>query len=387
MFQCIKILRFMQELFEDEKVAQQAAEIGQAILAAGSLRLTEISAQMSGRPAASYKRIQRFLHHVDPRQALWRLFQDQAEFVMGDPTEIERPQARHTPYVGLLKDGKTPGFWALILATPYRGRAIPCGLLTYSSNTIAQQESSRNLNHFHAFAELKDLLGERPLVLDREFSYLDLLLRLLVDRIHFVIRLNLGSQLPRFYDAEGQLVSLTISPGELVLHPNVWYLGQARLNLIGAWKPGLSQPLWIMTDLAPERGLSIYSARMKIEESFRDLKHLLGLTQVMNHQQIFMEKMMALLLLSYTVGLLVGERLRDYLYGEPRPQAVRLAPPGRIPQGRSQPNGGKWKRYSGLFILLKQKWTLSAAEKHRLLQDALRLFRAMVGPPLVRTYV
>ena len=167
---CIRMRKFMQTLFDDEKTAHRATEIGQAILAAHSLRLTDISAKMAGSDSASYKRIQRFLQQADPRQALWRLFQEQAKFVLGDPTEIARRQARNTEYVGTLKDGKTKGFWALVLSTPFRGRAIPCGLLTYSSKTIAEnpQLDSRNLNHFRAFAQLKDLLGERPLVLDEQ---------------------------------------------------------------------------------------------------------------------------------------------------------------------------------------------------------------------------
>lgn len=178
MSKCIKMRRFMQALFDDETQANKAAEIGQAILASRSLRLTDIAAEMKGNSDASYKRIGRFLRQTDPRQALWRLFQEQAEYVIGDPTEIERPQAWKTAYVGTLKDGKTKGFWALVLATAYRGRAIPCGLITYSSKTIATRQDSRNLNHFRAFAGLKDLLGERPLVLDREFSYLELLVNL-----------------------------------------------------------------------------------------------------------------------------------------------------------------------------------------------------------------
>jgi hypothetical protein len=129
----IKNLRFMQQLFEDQSTAKQAAEIGDALMAARSLRLTDIAAQMRGKSAAGYKRIQRFLKSADPREALWRLFQEEAAFVIGDPTEIERPQAWKTAYVGTLKDGKTKGFWALVLATPYRGRAIPCGFVTYSS--------------------------------------------------------------------------------------------------------------------------------------------------------------------------------------------------------------------------------------------------------------
>jgi hypothetical protein len=50
-------------------------------------------------------------------------------------------------------------------------------LVTYSSKTIASGLDSRNLNHFRAFDGLKDLLGEQPFVLDREFSYLELLLK------------------------------------------------------------------------------------------------------------------------------------------------------------------------------------------------------------------
>jgi predicted nucleic acid-binding protein len=53
----IKIYKFMQGLFDEEMTAHKAAEIGQAILAARSLRLTDIAAQMRGTSDASYKRI------------------------------------------------------------------------------------------------------------------------------------------------------------------------------------------------------------------------------------------------------------------------------------------------------------------------------------------
>ena len=158
---------------------------------------------MPGNCDADYKRIQRFLGQTDPREGLWRLFQEEAEFVIGDPPEIRRPQAHKTAYVGTLRDGQTKGFWALLFAASYRGRAIPCGLITYSSQTIAQGLDSRNPNHFRAFAGLKDLLGERPLALDREFSYPELLLRLVEEQVNFAIRLDQGSHAPKFWDAEG----------------------------------------------------------------------------------------------------------------------------------------------------------------------------------------
>ena len=314
------------------------------------------------------------------------MFQEDAEFVIGDPIEIERPQAWKTEYVGTLKDGKTKGFWALILATPYRGRAIPCVLITYSSRTIAQNAYSRNLNHFRAFEALKDLLGERPLVLDREFSYLELMLNLVEEQMNWVIRLNLRANPPKFYDQDGKEVALTISPGETVILNHVWYLGKVRVNVVGTWKKGLAEPLWIMTNLEAKKGLRIYFARMKIEETYRDLKNLLGMTKLMNKQQIYMEKMIGLLLLTFTVGLLVGEELHDLLYGEKIAEDEQVADKEHIPGSPTIKKGKKWKRYSGLFVLLKQKWTLSDAQKSAILQAAFATFQNLVLP-YVRTFV
>jgi len=386
MNQFINNQEFMAEIFEDESIAKRAGEIGDAILVARSLRLTDVAVQMSGETDACYKRIQRFLKSVDPRTTLWRLFQEDAEFVIGDPTEIERPQAWKTAYVGTLKDGKTKGFWALVLSTPYRGRAIPCGLVTYSSKTIAQNADSRNLNHFRAFEALKDMLGERPLVLDREFSYLELMLNLVEEQVNWVIRLNLRANPPKFYDQDGKEVALTISPGETVIHHHLWYMGKVRVHLVGTWKKGLAEPMWVMTNLEAREGLRIYFARMKIEETFRDLKSLLGMTKLMNKQQVYMEKMLAILLLTFTIGLIVGEGIRDFLYGEQIADDEQVPDKERIPGTPFLKKGKKWKRYSGLFVLLKQKWSIPAEQRAAILNAALDAFLVLVQHP-VRTYV
>jgi Transposase DDE domain len=382
MAQYINMRSFMRVLFDDERTADKAAEIGEAILAARSIRLTEIARHLRGSSDAGYKRIQRFLKQCDPRQGLWRLFREQAEFVIADPTEIKRPQARRTEYVGTLKDGKTKGFWALLLATPFRGRAIPCGVVTYSSKTIAMGEDSRNLNHFRALGQLKDLLGERPLVLDREFSYLELLLRLVEEQLNFVIRLNLGRQPPKFYHSDGREVPLMVGRGETVIHSQVWYQGQVCVNLIGVWRKGFSQPLWIMTSLEATEGQRIYFARMKIEEAFRDLKSVLGMTRLMNKRQLNMEKMLALLVLVYAIAMLVGECLRDYLYAEPLGEREPLAENEHIAVSVQPNKGKKWKRYSGLFVLLKQKWSISTGDRRALVGTALALFLTIVQCPV-----
>jgi hypothetical protein len=125
---------------------------------------------------------------------------------------------------------------------------------------------------------------------------LELLERLYIDQVQFVIRLNLGDQhkQPRLVDADGQPVKLVIKLGQTVIHRQVFYLGVVKVNLIGYWRKSLSNPLWVMTSLEPERSLEIYQARMKIEETFRDCKDLLHLPKVMNKRQENLEKMIAL---------------------------------------------------------------------------------------------
>ncbi len=186
MLKSIPFLDFAQALFDSKDDARKAAVILKAMLEAQSPRLSEIAQKMPGQPDANYKQIQRFLATTDPKTILLRLFQTDAPFILGDPTEIPRPRAWHTSYVGILSDGKTKGFWLLTLATPFRGRALPFHFVTYSSKTIDDEESSRNLKHLNAFTAIKELIGEKPLVLDREFSYLELLENLSAERVHFV---------------------------------------------------------------------------------------------------------------------------------------------------------------------------------------------------------
>jgi hypothetical protein len=64
---------------------------------------------MTGQSDRNYKTIQRYLRKVELKQLLLRFYQENAEFVIGDPTEMERYKAPKTSYVGTLSDGKTAG--------------------------------------------------------------------------------------------------------------------------------------------------------------------------------------------------------------------------------------------------------------------------------------
>jgi hypothetical protein len=378
MDKCINFCEFMRYVFDDEKLAKQGAAIVKGLLEAQSPRLTNISEKMDGNSSSNYKGIQRFVKKVDLKRLLLRLYQEEAEFVIGDPTEMERYKAPKTSYVGTLRDGKTPGYWLMVLSTPFRGRSLPCSFVVYSSRTIGEQRTSRNQEHFRCFEELKTLLGERPLVLDREFSYEELMEILYIEGIQFIIRLNLGDQRkqPRVIDAEGVPIKLFIRPGETVTHSNVYYLGTVKVNLIGYWRKSLSKPLWIIASLEPKRSLELYLKRMKIEETFKDCKDLLHLSKLMNKKQTLLEQMIALSLLAYVVGVWFGEAIRDIVYGQldiaQLADALRNKPPI---DANTHP---KWSLYSGLFVLLKQKLRLPREQVEAVSQVAAGAFATLV---------
>ncbi len=139
MDKCINFHRFLRYLLDDEDLAEKGARITRALLEAQSPRLTDISEKMSGKSESSIQRDPAFPEESSLKQALMRLYQEEAEFVIGDPTEMKRYKAPKTSYVGTLKDGTTAGYWLLVLSTPFRGRSLPCSFVVYSSRTIGAE--------------------------------------------------------------------------------------------------------------------------------------------------------------------------------------------------------------------------------------------------------
>ena len=99
------------------------------------------------------------------------------------------------------------------------------------------------------------------------------------------------------------------------------------------------------------------------EESFKDLKSLLRLDKIMNKSRENMEKMIAMVLIVYAIGPLIGEAIRDQMY-----------------------HGRKHKLYSGLFILMKQRIRLSKEKPAQIVNQVYAFFSAIVLGD-VRTYV
>ncbi len=199
----------------------------------------------------------------------------------------------------------------------------------------------------------------------RGFSYLELLLNLVAEEVHFVIRLNLGSHPPLMLSKTGEHIDLVVSPEQTVVYCDLWYKEQVPVQVIGHWQRGFGQPLWLITDRQPEQALCLYQQRMKIDQSFRDLKNLLGLDRIMSQRQDYLEQILALLMLAHAIGLLFGETLRDKLF---------------------HTTHSKRRLYSGLFLLLEARPRVPRAMAQQIPSTALLAFTCPVSAP-VRTHV
>lgn len=92
------------------------------------------------------------------------------------------------------------------------------------------------------------------------------------------------------------------------------YEGEIEINLAGTWRRGEKEPLWVMSNLDPEGALELYQQRMKVEESFRDLKGVLCIDRMMNKRQKYLDRLIAWALIAYAIGFVVGAFLRDEQY-------------------------------------------------------------------------
>jgi hypothetical protein len=140
------LMPFVELVLEDSRDTEKLARLSYAILASGSARKSDWARFY--RPGASeeanYKAIERLMERLDPEGFLHRLLDAQSPFVLVDLTEVRRPQAKRTPYVGRLRDGGL-GFWVFTLAQPYGGRAVPIHLGLYSQATLEAEGTGRNL--------------------------------------------------------------------------------------------------------------------------------------------------------------------------------------------------------------------------------------------------
>jgi hypothetical protein len=272
----------------------------------------------------------------------------------------------------------------LTLGTPMRGCALPCNFVTYSSSTLGRENQSRNLEHRRVIDEIAAVIGDRPLVLDREFSYQTLFEHFLESQMQFIIRLNQGSKPPKFYydkHKRKELTLLVAPDSDPKIYRNIYYKGEVLVKVIGIWKKGNSKPLWVITNMSPETALKIYLQRMKIEKTFRELKSILQLDTIMNKSHFYLDQMITLILLTFVITVLIGEALRDVRYAGTSPGQIDL---------KHLPDVGKrsrWHSFSGVFVLLRQRRRLNHTILRKISSRVFAIFYSLILGNTVRSFV
>jgi hypothetical protein len=70
----------------------------------------------------------------------------------------------------------------------------------------------------------------------------------------------------------------------------------------------------------------------------------------MNKSQLYLNKILAMVMLAYTISLVVGEAIRDVRYAQVSPDELNLLSVSVVDKRC------RWFLFSGLFLFLKQRY-------------------------------
>ena len=101
----------------------------------------------------------------------------------------------------------------------------------------------------------------------------------------------------------------------------------------------------------------------------------------MNKSRTYLEKFLALLLLTYAIALLIGEAIRDVRLANIEPDDVDLHQPPEIEKS------SKWHSFSGLFLLLKRRRRLNARTLRQIVQTVYSIFLNLIFGENVQSFV
>jgi hypothetical protein len=298
-------------------------------MSAGELRISSIARHMDGHYEASYRKVSRFLNKLESAEEfLPRVLLNNAKYTICDPTIIDRPEAIKTEYVGLVRPERR-GFYSMVFGAPFKGRILPFYVHTYSPRTIAERSSSRNIEHTNALAGICDIIGDIPVIFDREFSYNGLLKDFEAEGKNYIICLNTSNHVG-FTDSNGRKVELSIACGKEKAWSGLYYKGETKVNVAARWTKGFKKPLFVVTSMKnPMEALDLYYQRMKIEQTFKDFKSKIGVGKIMSKKEENMQKLLVIALLAYMLLSIAGETIRDHYFPEQ-----------------------KKNKFSGIFIIL-----------------------------------
>jgi hypothetical protein len=92
----------------------------------------------------------------------------------------------------------------------------------------------------------------------------------------------------------------------------------------------------------------------------------------MNKSHNYLNKMLAMVILAYSISLVVGEAIRDVQYAQVTPNEINLL---SIPEVNKR---SQWYLFSGPFLFLKQRYRLERRILCQIVKAALSIFSRLV---------
>jgi hypothetical protein len=206
------------------------------------------------------------------------------------------------------------GYKAIVVAIPFRMRAIPIYWKVYSNEQIQDLVyMSHNTLIWNFLLKLKTLqhqaLGKRRSfiwIFDRGFADVKLMIKLKKWKVGFIIRVcrNVGVEVEGYVGKLGEFPSRGYFEN-IVYHKDK----RIRVNLYCAWDESYDDPMLLVSNQACNL-LLLYSQRMKIEQAFRDLKSLFGFRSLVlkDHCQARIELLWLLGVMSMGLSFLLYEK-------------------------------------------------------------------------------
>jgi hypothetical protein len=200
-----------------------------------------------------------------------------------------------------------------------RGRAIPCLLATtYAQGLPAHNQASKRKQQLRAarqaldydlydqvrtvLQEFAEVVGFWPrFVFDRGFMSLELVELLTAHQAQFYIRLKAG----RIVELSGKKLRVD----QLGAQDSLVRLHDMHLRVVRSDDPQTGEPWYILTsDIVRTRQqiIRIYYYRFEIEETFKDLKHVLGLDQTCLMKPLSLKVLLWFAALSFILAFLAG---------------------------------------------------------------------------------
>lgn len=200
----------------------------------------------------------------------------------------------------------------LMLALPYRGRAIP---LFWQVLPYWAIKDSQNRIEERLIAKFLTILPEKKrliLTADRGFGRASFVQFLLKKKVGFVLRVR-GDVRIKPKDKKAILLRVlgeTLKPELPVWLDRVSYRDDGvvpEINLAMVVTAGSDDPWFLVTNLkSPSKTIETYQLRFQIEEWFKDLKHQLGITDLQTKDLRRVRRLLFTACVSYALLMVIG---------------------------------------------------------------------------------